>query len=369
MAAAVVAALRGPGLKGVPILRALLQGASPRVRLQHSRSPLQTKHEPGPWPPGLEYIPKKKAKNPMKAVGLAWYNLYARTWLGYLLYKKQLQRARHRFPDGHSAVQPRVFNGVKVLPIPVLLDNYSYLIIDTQSKLAVAVDPSDPRAVQAAIEKEGVTLVAILCTHKHWDHSGGNRELRRHHRGCRVYGNPQDGIAHLTHPLCHQDMVSVGRLQFQALATPGHTRGHMVYVLDGEPYKGPSCLFSGDLLFLSGCTMLNSLDLIMGLGDDTLLWPGHEYSEENLSFAGLVEPENMAREKKMQWVQQQRLQYRSTCPSTLGEEKTYNPFLRTHCLALQEALGPLPGAGGDAGPSRARILEELRRRKDQHKGK
>uniref|UniRef100_A0A7N4PG36 PNKD metallo-beta-lactamase domain containing n=1 Tax=Sarcophilus harrisii TaxID=9305 RepID=A0A7N4PG36_SARHA len=289
------------------------------------------------------------------------YNLYARTWLGYLLYRKQLQRARHRYPDGHSTVQPRVFNGVKVLPIPVLLDNYSYLIIDTQSKLAVAVDPSDPRAVQVRR-----------------DHSGGNRELRRQNRGCRVYGNPQDGIAHLTHPLCHQDMVSVGRLQFQALATPGHTRGHMIYVLDGEPYKGPSCLFSGDVLFLSGCgrifegtpaTMLNSLDLIMGLGDDTLLWPGHEYAEENLSFAGLVEPENVAREKKMQWVQQQRLEHRSTCPSTIGEEKTYNPFLRTHCLALQEALGPLPGPGGDAGPSRARLLEELRRRKDQHKGK
>lgn len=54
-------------------------------------------------------------------------------------------------------------------------------------------------------------------------------------------------------PLCHQDVVSVGRLQIRALATPGHTQGHLVYLLDGEPYKGPSCLFSGDLLFLSGC--------------------------------------------------------------------------------------------------------------------
>uniref|UniRef100_A0A4X2K172 PNKD metallo-beta-lactamase domain containing n=1 Tax=Vombatus ursinus TaxID=29139 RepID=A0A4X2K172_VOMUR len=377
MAATVVAALKGPGLRGAAGRGGFLQGAAARRAPRGTTLARCSKPEPGPWPPGLEYIPKKKAKNPMKPVGLA-YNLYARTWLGYLLYRKQLQRARRRYPDGHSAVQPRVFNGVKVLPIPVLLDNYSYLIIDTQSKLAVAVDPSDPRAVQACIEKEGVSLVAILCTHKHWDHSGGNRELRRHNRGCRVYGNPQDGIAHLTHPLCHRDMVSVGRLQFQALATPGHTRGHMIYVLDGEPYKGPSCLFSGDVLFLSGCgrifegspaTMLNSLDLIMGLGDDTLLWPGHEYAEENLSFAGLVEPENMAREKKMQWVQQQRLEYRSTCPSTIGEEKTYNPFLRTHCLALQEALGPLPGPGGDTGPSRARLLEELRRRKDQHKGK
>ncbi|XP_072817744.1 ciliogenesis-associated TTC17-interacting protein isoform X2 [Vicugna pacos] len=304
------------------------------------------------------------------------YSLYTRTWLGYLFYRQQLRRARNRYPKGHSRTQPRLFNGVKVLPIPVLSDNYSYLIIDTQARLAVAVDPSDPQAVQASIEKEGVTLVAILCTHKHWDHSGGNRDLSRRHQDCRVYGSPQDGIPYLTHPLCHQDVVSVGRLQIQALATPGHTQGHLVYLLDGEPYEGPSCLFSGDLLFLSGCgrtfegtaeTMLSSLDTVLGLGDDTLLWPGHEYAEENLGFAGVVEPENLARERKMQWVQRQRMERKSTCPSTLGEERAYNPFLRTHCLVLQEALGPSPGPTGDNGYSRAQLLEKLRQLKDLHK--
>uniref|UniRef100_A0A5F9DB93 Probable thioesterase PNKD n=1 Tax=Oryctolagus cuniculus TaxID=9986 RepID=A0A5F9DB93_RABIT len=288
--------------------------------------------------------------------------------IGYSLYTPHLARVpllpaaaaqgSESLPQSHSKTQPRLFNGVKVLPIPVLSDNYSYLIIDTQARLAVAVDPSDPRAVQAAIEKEGVTLVAILCTHKHWDHSGGNRDLSRRHQDCRVYGSPDDGIPYLTHPLCHQDVVSVGRLQIRALATPGHTQGHLVYLLDGEPYEGPSCLFSGDLLFLSGCgrtfegtaeTMLSSLDTVLGLEDDTLLWPGHEYAEENLGFAGVVEPENLARERKMQWVQRQRMERRSTCPSTLGEERSYNPFLRTHCLALQEALGPGPGPTGGGG--------------------
>lgn len=76
------------------------------------------------------------------------YSLYTRTWLGYLFYRQQLRRARNRYPKGHSRTQPRLFNGVKVLPIPVLSDNYSYLIIDTQARLAVAVDPSDPQAVQ-----------------------------------------------------------------------------------------------------------------------------------------------------------------------------------------------------------------------------
>lgn len=123
-------------------------------------------------------------------IPLRRYSLYTRTWLGYLFYRQQLRRARNRYPKGHSRTQPRLFNGelwlpgpappppgpthppcllsvpyprllgvtpptahlcppgVKVLPIPVLSDNYSYLIIDTQARLAVAVDPSDPQAVQ-----------------------------------------------------------------------------------------------------------------------------------------------------------------------------------------------------------------------------
>uniref|UniRef100_A0A8D1R214 PNKD metallo-beta-lactamase domain containing n=1 Tax=Sus scrofa TaxID=9823 RepID=A0A8D1R214_PIG len=409
MAAVVAAtALKGRGARNARVLRGILSGATAnkasqnRTRALQSQSSPECKEEPEPLPPELEYIPRKRGKNPMKAVGLAWsllhafssqyssafstaslsaltllpmspskekqktatcistwlfnrYSLYTRTWLGYLFYRQQLRRARNRYPKGHSRTQPRLFNGVKVLPIPVLSDNYSYLIIDTQARLAVAVDPSDPQAVQASIEKEGVTLVAILCTHKHWDHSGGNRDLSRRHQDCRVYGSPQDGIPYLTHPLCHQDVVSVGRLQIRALATPGHTQGHLVYLLDGEPYKGPSCLFSGDLLFLSGCgrtfegtaeTMLSSLDTVLGLGDDTLLWPGHEYAEENLGFAGVVEPENLARERKMQWVQRQRMERRST-----------------------EALGPGPGPTGDDGYSRAQLLEKLRQLKDLHKSK
>ncbi|KAM5127329.1 putative hydrolase PNKD, partial [Mantella aurantiaca] len=88
--------------------------------------------------------------------------------------------------------------GVKVIPIPVLSDNYSYLVIDTASSQAVAVDPSDPVAVQAYLEREGVTLEAILCTHKHWDHSGGNKALKKHYKSCRVYGSSSDDIPQLT---------------------------------------------------------------------------------------------------------------------------------------------------------------------------
>ncbi|XP_064926799.1 probable hydrolase PNKD isoform X2 [Columba livia] len=330
----------------------------------------------GGLPEGVEYIPTRKAKNPMKPVGVAWYSLYSRTRLGYFFYQWQVKKARERYPHGHSVPQPCHFPGVKILPIPVLSNNYSYLVIDTGSSRAAVVDPSDPLAVQAAIEEEGVMLEAIFCTHKHWDHSGGNASLRQRHGSCKVYGSSLDAIPELTNPLADREKVSVGRLTFEALTTPGHTVGHTAYVLDGGPFGGPPCLFSGDLLFLAGCgrlfegspeTMLASLDVAMGLGEDTLLWPGHEYALECLTFASLLELDNPALEQKLQWAAQQRQEKRSTCPSTLGEEQTYNPFLRTHRPELQAALGLQQGGGEHPDAFRARVLKEVRRRKDLYK--
>ncbi|XP_051937475.1 probable hydrolase PNKD [Hippocampus zosterae] len=302
------------------------------------------------------------------------YTLYTKTSLGYMFYKRQMRKARERYPTGHSTVLPVQFSGMKIIPISVLSDNYSYIIIDTTSGVAAVVDPADPQTVQAVLEEEGVMLEAILCTHKHWDHSGGNKLLKRLHRSCRVYGNVADNIPGLTHPLSHKDSVTLGCLHFKALFTPGHTVGHMIYLLDGRPLGAPSSLFSGDLVFLSGCgrifegsatTMLSSLDTVGSLNDDTLLWPGHEYAMDNLLFAAEVEPRNAAMENKYQWVLQQRGQKRCTCPSTIGDEKAYNPFLRSHCTELHLALGLQQLDDEDWTQFRARVLEELRKRKDQ----
>ncbi|KAF3695040.1 putative hydrolase PNKD [Channa argus] len=272
------------------------------------------------------------------------YTLYTRTRLGYMYYKRQMRKAREQYPAGHSTAQPMEFNGIKIIPISVLSDNYSYLIIDTDSSVAVVVDPADPQTVQAVLEKEGVMLEAILCTHKHWDHSGGNKALKRLHSSCRVYGNAADNIPGLTHPLSHKDSVTIGHMHFKAFFTPGHTVGHMIYLLDGRAVGSPSSLFSGDLVFLSGC--------------------GHEYAEDNLLFAAEVEPRNDARENKYQWVLQQRGQKLCTSPSTIGEEKQYNPFLRSHSMELHLALGIQQVQNEDWTQFRARVLEELRKRKD-----
>ncbi|XP_072301271.1 probable hydrolase PNKD [Eucyclogobius newberryi] len=301
------------------------------------------------------------------------YTLYTKTRLGYMFYKRQMRRARENYPSGHSSTQPMEFNGIKIIPIPVLSDNYSYLIIDTASSLAVVVDPADPQSVQAALEEEGVLLEAILCTHKHWDHSGGNKGLKRLYSLCRVYGSAVDNVPGLTHPLSNKDTVDVGRLHFKALFTPGHTVGHMIYLLDGRAVGAPCSLFSGDLVFLSGCgrmfegtatTMLSSLDTVGSLSEDTLLWPGHEYAEDNMLFGAEMEPQNSVRENKYQWVLQQRGQKLCTSPSTIGEEKAYNPFLRTDSADLHRALGLQQQQDEDWTQFRARVLEALRKRKD-----
>ncbi|XP_019409102.1 PREDICTED: probable hydrolase PNKD [Crocodylus porosus] len=230
------------------------------------------------------------------------YSLYAHTRLGYLFYKRQVRKARERYPHGHSVPQPVAFPGAGSPPSP-----------------------------------------SPLCPPS---------------------------------PVLDGARIGVGELRFTARHTPGHTVGHMIYVLDGTPPAAPPCLFSGDLLFLSGCgrifegtpeTMLASLDTAAALGEDTLLWPGHEYALECLGFASLLDADNPQLEQKLRWAGQQRLEHRSTCPSTLGEERAYNPFLRTQSPEVQAALGLRRRGSEDGAAFRARVLGELRRRKDHYR--
>ncbi|KTG40260.1 hypothetical protein cypCar_00005507 [Cyprinus carpio] len=254
------------------------------------------------------------------------YSLYTRTKLGYIFHKRQMKKARERYPAGHSKTQPTVINGIKIIPVPILSDNYTYVVIDTASNMAVVVDPADPQPVQACLEEEGAELQAVLCTHKH----------------C---------------PLSDKDTIDFGtRLHFRAFYTPGHTVGHVIYLLDGRAIGGPSSLFSGDLVFLSGCgrmfegnasTMLSSLDTVGSLNDETLLWPGKKTESLYTGFT--------------------HLKLLTKCPSTLAEEKQYNPFLRSHSQDLHRALGLQQKQDEDWTSYRARVLEELRRRKDIYK--
>ncbi|XP_072029535.1 probable hydrolase PNKD [Amphiura filiformis] len=318
---------------------------------------------------GYLYLKKMfKAGSPLFAVG---YMVYSKTSLGSYYHQKNIKAAKEKHPDGHSVVEAQEFQDYKIQPIPLVADNYAYLIIEKSSNTGILVDPSDAATVQVYVDEANVTISAILTTHKHWDHSGGNTELKKVHQDARVYGNSNDGVPGITHHVNDKDEFKIGNLQFTALFTPGHTVGHTAFVLEGSP----KCVFTGDLLFVGGCgrmfegtapIMLSSINKIADLPGDTIIWPGHEYAKDNLDFAQHIDPNNEDVKSKLAWVKEKRKDSHMTIPSTVAEEKTYNPFLRTDSDAIMEAVGIKTKEGEDQMAARSRAFAELRACKDKY---
>src|SRR6185503_210003 len=222
---------------------------------------------------------------------------------------------------------------MRVVPVPQLLDNYAYLVIDTARRVAAVLD---------AAERESVELVAILSTHHHFDHVGGNDDLIAALRPRRMqvfgYAGDRSRIPGITDALDDGQQFEVGGLHGQALFIPAHTRGHLAYWLSAD-----KSVFTGDTLFAGGCgrlfegdaaQMMSSLAKLARLPDDTRVYCGHEYTEKNLEFAAELEPSNRPLSEKLATVQALRRQGTPTVPSTIAEEKATNPFLRTDSQEL-----------------------------------
>ena len=137
---------------------------------------------------------------------------------------------------------------MKIVQIPLLKDNYGYLVICEKTNKAGIVDPSEGEPVWRRVQEEGVELIAILNTHHHRDHTGGNEYLLRQKPELEVFGAKvdEDRIPGITHTLKEGDEVQVGEERGSVLFIPGHTRGHIAFVFPGR-------LFSGDALFTGGC--------------------------------------------------------------------------------------------------------------------
>lgn len=232
---------------------------------------------------------------------------------------------------------------MRVVPVPLLRDNYGWLLIDEASGVAAIVDPAEAAPVLAAAEREGVALAAILNTHHHWDHTGGNLELLAALPALEVVGWAEDAarIPGITRAVGEGDEVRVGGLVGRVLPVPCHTSGHVAYLFG-------DALFSGDTLFAGGCgrffegtaaQMYRALYEVLGpLPEDTRIFCGHEYTEGNLRFAQSLEPESPAVREKLAEVKRLRAEGRPTVPTTLGEERGYNPFLRVAAPELQAAV-------------------------------
>lgn len=233
---------------------------------------------------------------------------------------------------------------MKVELIPALQDNYQHLIICEETQRAAIVDPADAQTVLYALKDTGIKLIAILNTHHHWDHVGGNQALSDHF-GIPIYCSQYDvpRIAGASKGLIEGDEMAIGNVRLKVLDVPGHTLGHIAYYGHGR-------VFCGDTLFGAGCgrlfegipaMMLAALRKLAQLPHDTLVHCGHEYTLNNLLFSKTLEPGNQALLNKLEEVRALRRVQKPTVPSTLQEELSYNPFLRVHSKAIVDALSKL----------------------------
>jgi len=256
---------------------------------------------------------------------------------------------------------------VRVVPVPVLHDNYSYLVIDESEAVAAVVDCAEVDPMIEAAAREGVTITTVLSTHHHYDHVGGNEEIAAK-IPVRVYGNADDDgrIPALTDGVREGDTIHVGTLTARPILVPAHTSGHMAYYFEQQ-----RSVFTGDTLFAAGCgrlfegdpaQMMSSLAKLNALPEATKVYCGHEYTVKNLEFARTLEPKNKAIADKLAWAEARRRDNQATVPSTIGAERTTNPFLRTRSQELRESIQErFPEVGDDE----VAIFGATRRLKDE----
>ncbi len=227
---------------------------------------------------------------------------------------------------------------LQVQTIPILSDNYAFLLTCSQTGAVGIVDPAEEAPCIAAIEANGGRLDMILLTHHHGDHIAAAEPLRAKY-GARITGAAADAhrLPKLDRAVVEGDTVTLGASLAIVIDTPGHTRGHIAYHFAAE-----HALFCGDTLFALGCgriiegnaeEMFASLAKFAALPPETLVYCGHEYTASNARFALHVDPDNAALKTYAARVTDLRERGLPTVPSRLGDEMAANPFLRAPDVA------------------------------------
>ena len=253
---------------------------------------------------------------------------------------------------------------MKIIQIPLLRDNYGYLLVCQKTKQAVIVDPSEAEPALRRVVQEKVELVAILNTHHHRDHTGGNEGILAAHQ-VRVYAHKSDRtrVFGMTDGIEEGDEIQIGELKGKVFFIPGHTTGHVAYLFEDN-------LFCGDTLFTAGCGRLfegtpeqmhASLNKLMALPDRTKVYCGHEYTENNLRFAMSVEPKNPKLAARYEQVKALRARGAPTVPAIIEEEKQTNPFLRWDSKEIQASV---KAAAPDTGLDPVSVFATVRKMKD-----
>lgn len=231
-----------------------------------------------------------------------------------------------------------------IIQLPVLNDNYIYLIHEPSAHKTAVIDPAISQPVLDCLNQKGWGLDYIWNTHHHSDHTGANFALKAQ-TNCTIIGFAGDRhrIEGIDKTVKHGDKVTLGHQFATVIETPGHTSGHIVY-----HFLNADALFCGDTLFSMGCgrlfegsaeQMWQSLQLIKKIPKQTRIFCAHEYTQANGQFALTLEPSNPNLLIRIQQVNQLRAANKPTIPSTLKQELDTNPFLREHSLEIQKSMG------------------------------
>ena len=216
--------------------------------------------------------------------------------------------------------------------IPCLQDNYSYLIIDENNNACV-IDPSEAKPVIDLVERKKINLKYILNTHHHYDHIGGNEELKKKYNSIVVgYKDDAERIPGINVLVENNQVWKNDNFEAKIIHIPGHTTGHISFHFFNE-----KLIFTGDTLFSLGCgkifegtyqEMFESLNKIKSLPEDTKIYCGHEYTLQNSKFCIKHDPENTNLQNKILEIAEKLEKAQPTIPSTLKDEIECNIFLR-----------------------------------------
>ena len=227
--------------------------------------------------------------------------------------------------------------------LPCLQDNYSFVIHDTETDTVAVVDPSEFEPINNFIEKKFKKIDYILNTHHHFDHIGGNLDLKKKYN-TKIIGSKKDEnrILGIDIKLSDNESFKLGNVDFKIFYIPGHTSGHVCFYSKNE-----KVVFTGDTLFSLGCgrvfegthiEMMKSLNFIKELPIDTEIYCGHEYTQKNLDFCVKYDINNNNLEEKKKWIASRLNQKQPTIPVTIKEELKTNIFLRCDNSMVKKSL-------------------------------
>lgn len=227
---------------------------------------------------------------------------------------------------------------LEIVRIPVLSDNYVWLVHEPVSGETMVVDPAVAEPVLDEAAKRGWTITQIWNTHWHPDHTGGNAEIKAA-TGCTITGPAaeRERIPTLDVEVRGGDRVALGGVVADVIDVPAHTAGHIAFHVPEE-----SVVFVGDTLFAMGCgrlfegtaeQMFDNMAKLSALPGETRVYCAHEYTQSNGRYALVAEPENEAIRSRMEAVDTARARGEATVPTTIGLERATNPFMRAASVA------------------------------------